>query len=283
MQISESPSVISERALALALRLRIAELDDNQHAWIGSSAIPDRLASPPDTSAAWICGAYAVVLSRTPDDEGLAGFRQSFEAGLPPEFLLRELRNTREGRDRRAKVPADTRDIFVIGCYLLALGRGPTPTELLEARAALDHGQSLDDYLAMLTATGAARRALRSPPASPDRNAAIAVAIQRATGHAVDRAVTSRLLAGLVAGESVTQVLHSEMHRHSRHLRARIWTRLTLQSMVAQVESIAAGLLAQQESALTRDLIWRIKLTEWRDAPPADDASPSQPWSQWYR
>lgn len=281
MQVSAFPSAISERALALALRLRISELDDEQHVRIGSSAIPDRLAVTPDTADAWIYGAYAVVVSRTPDDEGLAGFRHSLASGLPPTFVLRELRNTQEGRDRRAKLPAQPRDVFVIGCHLLTLGRSPSSAELLEARAALDHGQPLDIYLSALTATHEARRALRFPPLSPDRNAAVAVAIQRATGHAENGATTERLSACLVAGQSVVDVLHGELRRHARRLPARIRVRLTLQSLTAQVEAIAAGLLAQQESALTRDLIWRIQVDEWRSDSSLDDTSLSQPWSQW--
>jgi hypothetical protein len=271
LRVHEVPSVISERALALSLRLRIAELDDDMRVAVGSSAIPDRSAVAPDASAAWIYGAYAVLLSRVPDKEGLAGLRRGLEAGLPPTALLHELRGSQEGRRGRARLPADPRDVFVIGCHLLVFGRSPSPSELAEARSALDHDQSQDDYLATLAETDTARRALRSPPASPDRNAALAVAIQRATGHAEVDPVTARLRADLVAGKPLTLLLHGELDRHASSLLARIRVRLVLQSMVAHAEGIAASLLAQQESALTRDLIWRIKLDEWQKTSSFDE------------
>lgn len=283
MPVSALPSAISERALALSLRLRIAELDDEQHAEIGSSAIPDRLDVPPDTTSAWIYGAYAVVLSRAPDDEGLAGFRRELEFGMQPVVLLQELRRSREGLDKRAKAPADPRDALVTGCYLLALGRAPSSTELVEARSALDHGHSPEDHLATLTSTDEARRALRFPPSPPDRNAAVAVAIQRVMSSAEDAAMNARLYSGLVAGESVTDLLYRELRLRARNLRSRIRVRLGLHLLAAQVESIAASLLAQQESALTRDLIWRIQLEEWRNAPSENEPSLSQRWSQWYQ
>jgi hypothetical protein len=271
LRVHEAPSVISERALALALRLRIADLDDEMRVAIGSSSIPDRLAVAPDASAAWIYGAYAVLLSRVPDPEGLAGLRRGLEAGMPPTALLHELRSSREGRRGRARLPADPRDVFVIGCHLLVFGRSPSPSELLEARSALDHGQPQDDYLATLAETDTARRALRFPPASPDRNAALAVAIQRATGHAEVESVTVRLRADLIAGASLTALLRGELDRHASRLLARIRVRLALQSLAAHAEAIAASLLAQQESALTRDLIWRLKLDEWQTTSSLDE------------
>jgi hypothetical protein len=281
--VSASPSVISERALALSLRLRIAELDDEQHAGIGSSAIPKRGEVPPDLSAAWIYGAYAVILSRAPDDEGLAGFRRELESGMQPVVLLEELRRSREGRDKRAKAPTDPRDVFVTGCYLLALGRSPSPAELMEARSALDHGDDLEDYLATLTTTDEARRALRFPPSSPDRNLAVAVAIQRASGRTEVADVTARLYAGLNAGQPVTGLVHGEARLHARGRLGMLRVRLTLHSLTAQIESIAASMLAQRESALTRDLIWRIQLGEWHNAPSEDGTPLSQRWSQWYK
>ncbi len=285
LQVTAPPtlSVISKRALALSFRLRIAELDDAQHAGIGSSAIPSRLDAPPDPSAAWIYGAYAVVLSRAPDDEGLAAFRRSLDSGMQPVILLHELRRSREGRDKRAKAPADPHDAFVTGCYLLALARSPSPTELLEARSALDHGQGLEDYLATLTATDEARRAMRFPPAPPDRKAAVAVAIQRVAGSAEDAGMNARLYSGLVAGESVTDLLYRELRRRAGSLRSRFRVRLGLHLLAAQVESIAASLLTQQEIAITRDLIWRIKVEEWRNSPSEDEAPLSQRWSRWYQ
>jgi hypothetical protein len=283
LQVSASPSVISERALALSLRLRIAELDDEQHAGIDSSAIPKRGEVPPDLSAAWIHGAYAILLSRAPDDEGLAGFRRELESGMQPVVLLQELRRSREGSARRAKAPTDPRDVFVTGCYLLVLGRSPSPTELIEARSALDHGDDLEDYLATLTATDEARRALRFPPSSPDRNLAVAVAIQRATGRTEAADVTARLYAGLHAGQPVTSLVHGELRLQARGRLGMLRDRLTLRSLTAQIESIAASMLAQRESALTRDLIWRIQLDEWQNAPSEDGTPLSQHWSQWYQ
>ena len=271
MRVHTAPSVISERALALSLRLRIADLADERRTAIGSSAIPDRLAVAPDVPAAWAYGAFAVLLSRVPDAAGLAGFRRGLEAGQPPTALLRELRSSREGRHTRATLPADPRDVFVIGSHLLAVGRPPSPAELADARSALDHGQSQDDYLAALCATDAARRALRFPPPSPDRNAALAVAIQRATGHAEADSVTARLRADLIAGASVTALLRRELDRHARRPLARIRVRLALQSLAAHAEAIAASLLAQQESVLTRDLLWRIKLDEWQKTSSPDE------------
>jgi len=282
LPVHASPSPISEGALALALRLRISELDDEQHVRIGASAIPDRRAIAPDSADAWIYGAYAVVMSRTPDDQGLAGFRQSLEFGKKPTFVLQELRRTPEGRDRRAKLPADPRNVFVIGCHLLALGRSPSPAEMLEGRTALDHGQSETAYLAALSGSLEARRALRFPPPSPDRNLAVAVAIQRATCQTENVATTAHLAAGLAAGRSVTDVLNSEMRRHAHRLPTRLRVRLTLRSTVAQVESIAAGLLAQQESALNRDLVWRIQLAQWRRGSSPDDTPLGQPLSRWF-
>jgi len=272
LSVSAVQPVISERALALSLRLRIAELDDKTRSGIGTSAIPDRVVDPPDTVAAWIYGAYAILLSRVPDVEGMAGLRRGFEAGLPPAFMLQELRTSREGRHVRAKLPSDIRDVFVIGCHLVILGRAPSPTELLEARAALDHGVSPDDCLSALATTDVARRSLRFPPPSPDRNTALAVAIQRATGHEELEAVTARLRADLVAGHTVTALLRGELERHARRLLARIRVRLALQSLAAHVEAIAASLLAQQESLVTRDLIWRIKLDEWRRVTSVDES-----------
>lgn len=287
MQVTALPPVISERALTLSLRLRIAELDDQQHAAIGSSAIPDRLEVPPDTSAAWIYGAYAVVLSRAPDDEGLATFRRGLESSMQPDDLLHELRNSAEGRDKRARLPADPLHAFVTGCYLLTLGRSASDTELLEAQAALEHGRKhghgLGDYLATLIGTDEARQALRFPPAPPDRDAALTVAIQQVAGHAEDAATTARLHARLVAGESVTNLLKGEMHLRRRNLLARIRVRLTQHSLAAQVESIAASLLAQRESALTRELIWRIQLDQWKSAPRRDEPALSQRQPQWYQ
>jgi hypothetical protein len=283
LQVSASPSVISERALALSLRLRIAELDDEQHAGIDSSAIPKRGEVPPDLSAAWIYGAYAVLLSRAPDDEGLAGFRRELESGMQPVVLLQELRRSREGGEKRAKAPTDPRDVFVTGCYLLALGRSPSPTELIEARSALDHGEDLEDYLATLTATDEARGALRCPPSPPDRNLAVAVAIQRATGRTEAADVTARLYAGLHAGQPVTGLVHGELRLHARSRLGMLRDRLTLRSLTAQVESIAASMLAQWESALTRDLIWRIQLDEWQNAPSEDGTPLGQRWSRWYK
>ena len=283
MQVSASAPVISERAFALSLRLQIAELDDAQHAGIGFSAIPKRLDVPPNTSTAWIYGAYALVLSRAPDDDGLAGFRRGLDSGMQPVVLLHELRSSREGRDKRAKAPADPRDAFVTGCYLLALARSPSRTELLEARSALDHGHALEDYLETLTATDEARRALRFPPAPPDRNAAVAVAIQRVVGSAEDAAMNARLQSGLAAGKSVTDLLHRELRMHARSLRSRLRIRLGLHLLATQVEVISASLLAQQEVALTRDLIWRIQVEEWRNSPSEEDAPLSQRWSRWYQ
>ena len=77
MSATGATPVISERAFALSLRLRIADLDDEMHAAIRPSAIPDRMADPPDVAAAWVYGAYAVALSRLPDDGGLADFRRA--------------------------------------------------------------------------------------------------------------------------------------------------------------------------------------------------------------
>jgi hypothetical protein len=283
LQVSAVPPVISERAFALSLRLQIAEFDDAQHAGIGFSAIPPPMGLAPDTSAAWIYGAYALVLSRAPDDEGLAGFRRSLDSGMQPIVLLRELRSSREGRDKRAKAPADTRDAFVTGCYLLALARSPSPTEVLEARSALDHGHDLKDYLASLAATDEARRALRFPPASPDRNAALAVAIQRIAGGAEDAVMNARLYSGLVAGQSVSDLLYRELRLRAHSLRSRIRVRLGLNLLAAQVESIAASMLAQQEIALTRDLIWRIQVEEWRNTSSEGEPPHNQGWSRWYQ
>jgi hypothetical protein len=283
MEVSASRSLISERAFELSLRLQIAELDDAQHAEIGSSAIPQRRGEPPDTTAAWIYGAYAVVLSRAPDEAGLAGFRRGLESGMQPIALLHELRRSREGREMRAKAPADPRDAFVTGCYLLALARSPSHNEVLEAKSSLDHGDDLKDYFATLTATDEARRALRFPPASPDRNAAVAVAIQRVAGSSEDAALNARLYSDLASGQSVTDLLYREMRLRARSLRSRFRVRLELHMLAAQVESIAASLLAQQEIALTRDLIWRIQVDEWRNTPSKEDAPLIQRWSRWYQ
>lgn len=264
MSATGATPVISERAFALSLRLRIADLDDEMHAAIRPSAIPDRMADPPDVAAAWVYGAYAVALSRLPDDGGLADFRRALAAGLPPTAVLQELRNSTEGRHARSKTPADPRDVFVVGCHLMVFGRSPSRAELLDARAALDRGELQDDYLTGLATSPAARRALRFPPQAPDRNGALAIAIQRATGHPEVESVTARLRSELFAGASVVVLLRGELDRHARTLLARLRARLALQSLAAHAEAIAAGMLAQQESALTRDLVWRLTRDEWQ-------------------
>jgi hypothetical protein len=276
-----TPSVISEKAFRLALRTRAADLGGTGAVRVARAAIPEHLESAPDPADAWIYGAYAVVLSRTPDREGLAGFRHALAVGVPPATVLQQLRRSPEGRAARAELPADHRDVFVVGCHLTVLGRTPTGVELRQARAALDAGESTDAYLTRLMDGEEARDLLRFPPRVPDRFEALAVAVQRCAGAQEDAATTSRLRAELAAGAPTATVASRWMSGRVRNPLGRIRLRLVLPLLLAQVEAVAAADLARSQARTTQDLLWRLEAVD-ADERSITELRRSRRWAQWY-
>jgi hypothetical protein len=255
---TERPA-LSGRAFAFALRAALSQMSDS-HAGLAERVAPAILSSPPTVEEAWVFGAYALVLNRAPDVEGLDGFVGAMRAGLTPLVLLSGLRTSREGREKRAHTPSDATEAFAWGCYLLALGRSPSQAERAELMGALAGGQAAETILAELCERAETQDALRFPPHAPDPVAALASAIERVAGLPHDQARHQRIVAELEGGSLVAEVVHRETHREARNWRGRLRARALGPLLTANAHAVAAAELASAEARATRDLMWRVEM-----------------------
>ncbi|CAN5130627.1 hypothetical protein BH11ACT1_BH11ACT1_23050 [soil metagenome] len=268
--LSTDRPVISGSAFAFALRSALSSMADTR------TGLAERIASPilpsaPTSDEAWVVGAYALVLDRAPEPDGLAAFVGSVRAGLTPLELVRALRTSSEGRERRARTPSDTTEVFAWGCYLLALGRGPSQAEKAELRSALVGGQTPENVLAALCSTAEAQAALRFPPAGPNPVEALASAVERIANLPDDRDVHERVAGELAQGARVVDVVLRETRRSARSWRGRLRARLVAPVLAASAHAAAAADVAAAEARLSRDLQWRVEVRH-RNERSADEA-----------
>ncbi|MGV8978037.1 MAG: hypothetical protein ACOH17_08325 [Cellulomonas sp.] len=214
----------------------------------------------PTADEAWVVGAYALVLGRAPETEGLVGFVANMGAGLTPSHLVRALRTSNEGREKRARTPSDTTEVFAWGCYLLVLGRAPSQVEKAELTSALAGGQTPESVLAALCATAEAQASLRFPPAEPDPAAALVSAVERVASLPSDQETRDRVAGELAHGARVVDVVLRETRRLARSWRGRLRARILAPLLAANAHAVAAADVAAAEARATRDLQWRVEV-----------------------
>ncbi|WP_448061648.1 hypothetical protein [Cellulomonas hominis] len=240
----------------------------DSRAGLGERVAPAVLDFQPEAASAWVHGAYALILDRTPDSDGLASFSDSLRRGLTPVSLLRTLRTSPEGREKRAQLPTDTHEALVWGGYLLALGRAPSRIEAAEALSALRNGLDDESFVAALCASQESRAALRFPPRGADRNEITARAIVSAAALPLDDATHQRLVRRLSEGGAVIDLVHDETARAARSWRGRLRARLLLHVIAANAHAIASAEVAAAEAAVTRELTWRVEMRRRAETAP---------------
>lgn len=143
----------------------------------------------PDVVTAWVYGAYATVLGRLPDADGLRTHEAWLRSGGDPAQLVARMVSSDEARDTAPESEADLDDVFVTGAYLVALGRRPDPGGAETQRSRLREGGRHADVLASMLQSAEAQAQLRFPPAVLPVVDQLARAIQLVAVGDVDPAV----------------------------------------------------------------------------------------------
>lgn len=212
----------------------------------------------PDTATAWVYGAYAAVLGRLADSDGLRTYEGRLRNGTTPQRLLTELASSPEGRETATETPDDLDDVFTTGAYLVALGRRPDPAGAEAQRTALRAGVDHRDVLECLLRSPEAQQQLRFPPGFPAADEQLARAVQHIVAGGVDPQVHQALVQAIRDGRSVTWLVRTALRlRTGRRgmLRAlpRWWSLGRQGRRRAETESVRAAL----ESITTWN--WRVQ------------------------
>ena len=206
----------------------------------------------PDTATAWVYGAYATVLGRLPDGDGLRTYEELIRRGTNPAAVVAGMAASREANDNYFDAPADLEEVFVTGAYLVALGRRPDPAGAEAQREALQGRADHTEVLHSLLTSPEAQGQLRFPPAPPSPGELLARAVQEVVIGDVDPDVQRLLVRAVRDGRSVTWMVRTALRLRGgrramvRALPRSVWLghlacrRATTTSVVAALETKAA-------------------------------------------
>jgi hypothetical protein len=223
------------------------------------------LDAAPDVVDAWVFGLYARVLGRLPDPAGRVAFSASLRTGSNPRAMLETLLNSEEAISQEVSAPTDLDEAFVVGAYLVVLGRGPDPAgsagHLALLRGHGSHQQMLDG----LMSSSEAQRLMRYPPPPVSRARLVAEALQRILygSHEPDEAVTQSFAAAYSRGAGTRQLARA-MLRHDRRLRGVIRSLFVTRNLARLIEIEASARGAQLEAVVNRAWEWRVARATWK-------------------
>jgi hypothetical protein len=167
-----------------------------------SRLVVDTMDREPDSSTAWVFGAYAHILGRIPDRDGHHIHEAYLRNGGTPADLVARLSASSEAADTAPDAEIDFDELFVTGCYLVALGRRPDSAGLEVQRQALVAGTRHEDLLRALIRSPEAESKLRFPPAPPSWDQELARAVQELVAGDVDQSVQHLLVQAVRDGRS---------------------------------------------------------------------------------
>jgi hypothetical protein len=206
---------------------------------------------------AWVYGAYASVLGRLPDADGLRAHEDPLRRGGSPADMLMSLAASTEAREAITDPPADFDEAFVTGAYLVALGRRPDPRGAEAQLEALRNGVSHEEVLASLLRSPEARNQLRFPPASASPGEHLARSVQEIVVGSVDPDVQRVLVRGVREGRSVTWMVCTTLRlRAGRRALVRALPRTPWLGHVARRRATSTSLVEAVESGTTWN--WRV-------------------------
>jgi hypothetical protein len=156
----------------------------------------------PDVATAWVYGAYATVLGRLPDPEGLRTYEAHLRNGGSPTDLVARLAASSEASNAAPETAVEFDEVFVTGAYLVALGRRPDVSGAALQREAIGAGARHEDLLAGLLRSPEAERQMRFPPSAPSMPEHLARAVQLLVAGDVDDTVQHVLVQAVRDGRS---------------------------------------------------------------------------------
>lgn len=232
----------------------------------GSALAPSSLDEYPDSAAAWVAGMYALVFRRAADRSALDTHTRFLRTGGDPAALLKVLKASSEARDARLHGPTDLAEAFVVGAYLVILGRLPDPRGLATHVAKLQEGVTPDGILHQLWGSDEARAGLRIPPRPVDRLDILARKIQTVGLRiSLEPETTAWVRDALEHGTPTRRVIRSLARRRYGVSPHAALVLLTAPPRVAA--AVAATAMAVRREELRRDRLWQLQLhraTGWR-------------------
>ena len=214
----------------------------------------------PDVVTAWVYGAYAAVLGRLPDADGLQAHERLLRRGGSPADMVAGLAASGEARDAITDPPADLDEVFVVGAYLVALGRRPDPHGAQAQLQALKDGVDHTEVLASLLRSSEAKKQLRFPPATASPDEHLARAVQEIVAGDVDPDVHRLLVRGARRGRSVSWMVCTALHlRAGRRALVRALPRTPWVGHVARRRARSASLFEAVETSTEWN--WRVLRT----------------------
>jgi hypothetical protein len=222
-------------------------------AMTGATPVP-RLFEYPDAATAWVWGIYASALGRYPDPLGLKMHLGFLRRGGTPSQLFRSVVRSPEARGRVCVLDLD--EIFVVGCFLTALGRHPADHEI-DCQAKVLKTVTPDALLSEILGSDEATSAIRLPPAPVSRPRVVAEAVQLlVTGRPPSPAITDQYAARIEAGATTLQIVRAAMSASGRV--RRYMSLIQAQSIARQVEVEATSRAALAEIEAGRQWQWAM-------------------------
>lgn len=258
------PSTVafSREAFRALLRSEFVEVTDRVATALRDVEVP-ALDHAPDLADAWVFGLYSSILARLPDPAGLLTHAASLRSGGSPEALAHALVASEEGVHSGAIEPQDLDEVFVIGAYLVVLGRAPETSGLEQHREILRNGNhTREQIIDGLMASEEARHVLRFPPPPLSRSRLVAEAVQVVLLSREPDPEITRLLGAAYAGLG-TRRLAKVLLRRDRRIRGIVRSFFVTRGVARAIEVEATARGAYLETLASRRWQWRVDRSTW--------------------